>query len=224
MEKKIFNKILYYQKGFKPKILIISGVHGDEASVIPVLSKWIMQNENRLSDFIFIPEASPSAVRLKRRQNEFNHDLNREFVKNSPDLEAQSFLAIIKDLKFDQILSFHEDVDRKEFYFYAFPNWPKKRIDEFDRKLKDIDVKLYSGIDDPDDPILGSKANQGYIYAKDTDPAHFDGQLSDWCVTNKITRSFYDFEIPTRANLAEKTKLVDVISRFMMVPEHRLGG
>ena len=118
----LFNKNLgtinYFQKGKSPKLLLMSGTHGDEYGVIQPLKNIIDKYSEKLPDFIFIPEFSPTAVKLKTRRNKFNHDVNRNFFENTDDPEAKTVMNIVANFNFKMGISFHEDIEYDSFYMY----------------------------------------------------------------------------------------------------------
>tara|TARA_Y100000590_G_scaffold470361_2_gene664174 strand:+ start:6330 stop:7091 length:762 start_codon:yes stop_codon:yes gene_type:complete len=106
------------------KIVIISGVHGNEYAPPIGVSNFISQNTNNLtnSDYhiVFIPRVNEEGLIQKRRYLPcmstiiYNHDINRNFytetekILNETSLEKQ-IINIIQDTDF--VLDFHEAYD-----------------------------------------------------------------------------------------------------------------
>ena len=76
------------QKGTDTKLLILSGMHGDESDVVVHVSGFVSTQAESLPDFVYIPTVSPSAIAQKTRQNYLGHDINRCFVDPIQDPEA----------------------------------------------------------------------------------------------------------------------------------------
>ena len=58
----------YFLKGVKPiSLQIDTGMHGDEKEVIPVVKDILDTHLPKLKSLLYIPEISPSAVKLETR-------------------------------------------------------------------------------------------------------------------------------------------------------------
>ncbi|MDZ4221514.1 MAG: hypothetical protein U1C18_01420, partial [Patescibacteria group bacterium] len=108
----------YYIRGDNPGLLLLSGAHGDEYQVIDSVAAALGARTGRVPDFLYIPHVSPSSVAKGTRTNYRGCDINRQFVKESDDTEAQTVMALLKGRAFDACISFHEDPQLSEFYMY----------------------------------------------------------------------------------------------------------
>ncbi|KKT73543.1 MAG: hypothetical protein UW68_C0007G0028 [Candidatus Collierbacteria bacterium GW2011_GWB1_44_6] len=201
----------YFISGSKPKLLIHSGTHGDEFEVIDHVQAAIQKYEKDLPPFIFVPRVSPTAVKNKSRVNTFGHDLNREFFTDSDDFEVQSNIKIIKDMKFDIFVSFHEDWEYPDYYVYdvGYSNRNDRLVLDHNQKLKEKGIGLYTGVDDPEDPDLGFEIVDGYIKMVHPANYHDDGTISAWALNRQIAENYYCLEIPGGAERQIKKFIVD---------------
>lgn len=209
-------KISYYIYGAKPKVLILSGIHGDEFEVIGCLKKSIRKHLGKLPDFIFIPEMSPSAVLQKTRFNKSNIDLNRGFLKGSADDEVKTAMKILRNYSFEICLSFHEDLQQRDFYFYDSGNLSgTKELDILKQEIKSLGINLFNGIDDPDDPVLGYEFKDGYstTQAQALRDKEENGTFGSWAMRQQIIKRIIAPEIPGFLCIAQKQKIVDVFLR-----------
>ncbi|MEI7578442.1 MAG: succinylglutamate desuccinylase/aspartoacylase family protein [bacterium] len=153
-----------YTNSENPELLIISGMHGDEFSIINDLRDFLKENIDKLPPCLFIPEASPTAVKAQTRKNSNENDLNRSFSENTDDLEASRIIKQLNNYHFNNVFSFHEDLESDAFYFYTSQRISSKILDEFRNDLINHDISLFSGIDDQNDPTLSNVVKDGYIY------------------------------------------------------------
>jgi len=216
-----FNKIgttEYIVKGENPQLLIMSGTHGDEYQVIASVEKTIGRLWNELSDFLFIPQVSPSAVLAKTRVNENGLDINRNFFDDSSEKEIQNLIKIITPYHFDTAFTFHEDPKRNKFYIYDTGFLNHKTRLNLKKELKLIGIKLYNGVDDPSDPVLGYQAKKGYIRTSTEDIMVAHGSFEDWALSKKIISHVLNPEIPGRADQQIKDEIVEIIFRQIIIP------
>src|SRR3989338_4995521 len=69
MTEKVCKHIRYFQKGESPSVLIISGSHGDEFEIVPLIEFYLQKYEEFMPNFVFVPRVSPSAALTKTRLN-----------------------------------------------------------------------------------------------------------------------------------------------------------
>jgi hypothetical protein len=210
--KKQLGPITYWQKGEQPTLLICSGTHGDEWSVIEPLTEYVFNNENNFPDFIFIPKVSPSAVAKKTRFNGNNLDINRNFFDQSDDDEVQANLEIINSFDFQKILSFHEDTGYEEFYLYDSHKIESELWQKFVKQVNEIGLDVLNGIDDPDDPVLGVVIKDGYFTTSGFDFSNSNsGTLSEYLAKKPNDIRYFTFEVPTQSSLRQKKELINLI-------------
>lgn len=154
----------YFLSDPRPEILIASGFHGDEQESIAPLTELVTAFKDQLPPFLFIPQASPSAVMQKTRTN-YNHaDINRSYFLNSPDDEVQAMITLLEPFTFTSVFSIHEDPEQTAFYLYDIGQpFDKTRIHTLFGHMKTSDIHLFTGIDDENDATLGLAVTNGYV-------------------------------------------------------------
>lgn len=174
----------------------MSGTHGNEYHIIPAVTKAVQKLSLNLPDFMYIPEASPSAVALKTRENECGHDINRGFSE-LVDSEVNSLKEVLSTLSSVIAISFHEDLESQEFYFYDTHCLGSLQLEGFRSRVRALGVPLRTGIDDPDDPALSYMITDGYVDHVCT--LSGKGQfIEDWAINEGLFSRFLTFEIPYR--------------------------
>lgn len=203
----------YFVWGDHPKLLLTSGMHGDEIQISRVLKKYIELNYQKLPSFVYIPIVSKTACAIGSRRNENRMDLNRNFIDESQEREVQAVMQIVSGHKFDLTIDFHEDRDRTTS-FYLYDNCGRvtpKIWKHITQKLAKIGIKMYEGWDDPEDPDLGHKVKQGYLPVTIDQLKPDMGFMSGWLIRNGISPRVIDPEIPGQASLETKRKIVEVL-------------
>ena len=218
LTKKIPGTINYYQKGTKPVLLLLSGTHGDEYGVIDPLKKTIDKYLDKLPDFVFIPEVSPTAVKLKTRRNEFDNDVNRNFFENTDDPEAKSVMDIVAKYKFKLGVSFHEDIEYDSFYMYDSQKMNSDLLNNFKTKVKKLGIGLYSGVDDIHDVTLGVTITNGYFAPSQKSTKITNGDFWEWSLINEYVKRLLYPEIPGNLPLKDKIFLVGLIFKDLIFP------
>lgn len=210
-------KILYYVYGDKPCLLIDSGTHGDEYEVINSVEKAVKKYIAEMPSFIYIPEVSPSAVRLKTRENENGKDLNRDFFEESNEDESKAVMQIIRQYRFNLSVSFHEHDSMDGFYFYDSLKMPKKMLQAIRDGISGLGVGLYSGIDDDNDLALGYRLSEGYVSCSEDQNKEKNGCLWTWLYRNKFVKRLVLSEIPGKVSQEVKDKIVEVIFKRLIL-------
>jgi len=204
--------ISYYQKGENPTLLIHTGTHGDEYSVIKFTKEYIFKHAHELPDFIYVPEVSPSAVNKKTRKNINEVDLNRDFFDSSIEEEIIDNLEIINQFKFDLCIDIHEDYEYPEFYLYDSEIISDTEWKKFTIKMNNFaGLNTLNGIDDPFDPVFGKKFINGYFSHKLFDLNDISGDFADYLLINKVSKRVIVPEIPTIASDIVKEKAISLI-------------
>ncbi|KKR06373.1 MAG: hypothetical protein UT34_C0001G0413 [candidate division WS6 bacterium GW2011_GWF2_39_15] len=219
--KKNHKGIEYWVKGTNPKLLILSGTHGDEYGVIEHIREYIENNE--LPDFIYVPEVSPSAVHLKTRKNINGVDLNRSFKKGVTEPEAIANMEIVQGQHFDKCITFHEDLEDRgvpQYYIYdcttCSENDNNGYLDQMRRDLLSKGYQALNGIDDTEDPGLGHVAVDGYISIPGdyTDDSH--GTYETWGIVNKVFKRYLNPEVPSMLSPAQKKEMVNIMFKYFL--------
>ena len=210
--------LYYLKKGRQPILLLISGTHGDEYGVIEPLKKIVEKYSDRLPDFIFIPDVSPSAIKLKTRRNKFGHDVNRKFFGDTDDIEAKSVMKIVAKHQFKLGISFHEDWEYDSFYIYDSEQMDSNMLNNFKTNIKKLGVGLYSGIDDIHDVELGSSVRDGYVVDPADLPKLAIGDFWHWSLVNGYVERLLYPEIPSALTIKNKLLLIDLIFKDLIFP------
>ncbi len=215
MQKHVFTykstTLTYYQSSRTPKLLIVSGFHGDEADVVEPLRDTILANTDRLPPFLFIPVACPSAVARGTRLNKNNIDINRFYYLDSPQDEAQALMKLIAGHAFDIAYSFHEHPGETRFYLYDMGDGLEgTKIDKLLLALVNMGIELYNGIDDLEDPTLGVEIVDGYYLEKE-EAAKKHGFFNGYLATSNLAHSHVNPEIPGAISKEKKAAIVQAI-------------
>lgn len=212
LPKKIFDTE-YFVWGDHPQLLLTSGMHGDEIQTARVLKKYIELNYQKLPSFIYIPIISKSACAIGSRRNENRKDLNRNFINGTSEKEALAVMKIVSGHKFDLAIDFHEDRDRTTS-FYLYDNCGRIEAAAWKRmtqKMAKIGVTMYEGWDDPEDPDLGHRVKQGYLPVTIDQLKPDMGFMSGWLIRNGASPRVIDPEVPGKASLETKKKIVETL-------------
>lgn len=209
----------YFQKGEQPSLLIHSGLHGDEHSIIPLVQRAITQFEPQLPDFIYVPRVSPGAVAAGTRSNGRGLDLNRSFVPDAQEPEVLANQALVSQHHFSLLISFHEDTNFDGFYLYDshYP-YHRHQFHNFSQNLKQANLPLYTGLDDPSDPSLGYTVVNGHALWTITTHTKLNGTFDDWAFRHKIIDRLVMPEIPSRWSTQQKQVVINHIFTDLILP------
>ncbi len=213
-------RINYYLHGSSPQLAIHSGTHGDEYQVINALHQIIKKYLAILPDFIYIPVMSPSSVSRKTRNNLEGLDLNRSFFEGTPSQEAEAIMDLSQKFPAHSCISFHEDPAQKSFYLYdTCGNMSNTgELSRFQKLLLKDGFSLFSGIDDPDDPILRFNFVDGYGSFSFEDSQKTFGTFACWAIQSGVIKRELMPEIPGQIASTQKLKLVDSIFQNLIIP------
>jgi hypothetical protein len=208
-----------YTFGNRPRLLIDTGTHGDEYGVISLVKKVLLKYEEQLPDFLYIPLVSPSAVKLKVRENVRGKDLNRIFFDDSDDPEVQLNIKALWGQKFDLHVSFHEDPQSENYYVYdsGFDKRESDLVIQHNNYLLKNNIILLNGIDDPDDLSLGYEFVNGYRKFIHLENGIDDGMIVTWILNKGISRNCLLPEIPGKLELKEKEFIVDSFFKEVII-------
>ncbi len=217
IQKSRYGNTEFCLRGSNPKLLILSGMHGDEYEVIDCVKRYVNDHDSELPDFLCIPVVSPTAVKQRTRVNAWGRDVNRHFVDNSPDEEVRSVQGILSPYRFDLCVNFHEDPDHEdEFYVYDSGRLSDGERFELETIVTSSGATLFSGIDDTSDPALGNEVINGYVSIPPKLERSDDALSWDWLARHGIAKRLFDPEIPGKAPIALKQKLVNKLFPFFL--------
>ena len=210
----------YYQSGSNPEVLFVSGIHGDEYGVIPFVKKALEKYGKRLPPYLYIPQASKTAVASKTRRNKDNVDINRHFFNDTSVIEVTTIQSLVQRFQFSYTVTFHEDTDEKRFYLYDMGSFlhTTSFFDSLKGDLKKFGVPLLDGIDDPNDPILGHRFLEGYCALMPGEQIPENGTLEQWLISHIITEQVLAVEVPGKVSTTLKDKIVDAFFRHIIIP------
>ncbi len=198
----------------KPKILLLSGTHGDETAIIPSIFKSLEQYRAQLPPCLYIPYLSPSACRKQTRQNGSGININRYFFDSATDPEVISGQKLLRDHTFDFCFDFHMDTQFDSFYLYTNFGFDPIVKKLFYNSIMESQIALFNGIDDPNDQTLRNQIDNGYLLDKNENK----GSTWRWLLDRGITQKVVTFEIPVHIEEREQTILIDLIFKNLIVP------
>lgn len=202
-------RIPYWNHGENPRILIVSGAHGDEYSVVSIVADEIERRAPMMLDFIFIPEMSPSAVARKTRENHVGEDIERHFINATHHGEARAIMEFLRNKTFDICLSFHEDREWDGFYLYDVASQSyQKELRMICKRVARIGTPLHTGLDDGNDPYLGHSVENGYVHIPFNNVMAEKPFFGSWLLGNAIAKRMVVFEVPMRADVDQKKRIV----------------
>lgn len=208
------------RSGKNPRLLILSGMHGDEHEVIDVILSYVRKHARQMPPFLYIPRVSPSALARKKRRNKWGHDVNREFFDPPRDEEARRVMEILLPHRFDLTINMHEDPDfARAFYLYDSGRLSPEQLTRLRTGAVNAGAGLHTGPDDPMDTDLGYHAEKGYISSPYDFPPSQSGFAGPWFARHAISRRDIIVEIPGKARAGLKTRLVDLLFSFFLTPE-----
>lgn len=201
----------FFISGSKPKLLIHSGTHGDEAGVIPMVEQAMKEYLQLLPNLVFVPRVSPSAVVLGTRVNTERIDINRSFYDGSKSTEVQDNIRIVAPFTFDLAVSFHEDPEFDCYYIYdsSATKKPNNFILDHNAFLLSQGIKLLNGLDDPNDEELGYEFVNGYRKFCHDPQMQDNGMINVWLLNNGIAGQTFLPEIPGKLSHIKKKLIID---------------
>lgn len=212
MKKHARDECVYYTKGSNPSLLILSGTHGDEFGVINSVEGVVKELELKLPDFMFIPAVSPSAVQRKTRVNRDEIDINRDFSTSPKSSEVRCIMEIMRGLKFDLCLSFHEDNEFEDFYLYdSLENSNSSEIRSIQNDIRALGVGLYTGCDDKHDPCLDNQIREGYFSQYNASEGRREGTFLLWASREGVAGRVVEPEVPMNASDEIKQQIVHIV-------------
>lgn len=221
MEKHTYQSHTYYTKGANPRILIFSGMHGNEYESGRILTSYLTENAHNLPDFVYIPEVSPSAVTQGTRKNTHGHDINREFLNQTTDQEALAVMYIVKPYTFHLCIDIHEDPDRTmSCYIYDTAHMTPEELQAYRACIQTTDARLYTGIDDVDDEHLMLQVDKGYVSLGYEESHETAGFSSRWLYETGIAKRTFTVEIPGKAHTSLKNSIIRALTPYLLARYH----
>src|SRR3989338_2741991 len=211
--------LLHITTSPNPRILLVSGIHGDECEVIDFVKEAVQHYSAALPPLLYIPELSPSAVRQKTRLNSEGKDINRCFFSDTDVFEVLEAQKVLLPHYFQLAVSFHEDPSQDQFYLYdTGVSHEIPSVQHFLNYLCEIGVSLWSGIDDDNDPFLGYEVVNGRASVP---PGRLSrernkGIFEIWLINTLIAEHVLTLEIPGKAPLKIKRAIVDAFFRLVI--------
>ncbi|HEY5741060.1 MAG TPA: succinylglutamate desuccinylase/aspartoacylase family protein [Terrimicrobiaceae bacterium] len=106
------------------RVGVFAGVHGDEESgvqaTIALLERLHADPERARGYELFVyPVCNPWAYRERSRWTRSGEDLNRQFWKDSPEVEVQVLERQLRNLNFNGIISLHSDDTSEGVYGFV---------------------------------------------------------------------------------------------------------
>jgi len=213
------NTATHIVSGNNPKLLILSGMHGDEYEVIDCVKSYVAEHPD-VPSYEYIAEVSPSAVAQRTRRNAYNHDMNRSFIDPPIDPEVKAFIEQVSNKHFTLCLNFHEDPDLAQtFYMYDSGVCTEEQLLRIRSQIIEAGAGLHSGADDPLDADLGYHVEKGYISTPYSMFPQDSGFSGGWLFRHGIIQREIVIEIPGKAPRELKQTLVNIIFTFFLTPE-----
>jgi predicted deacylase len=203
----------YVIKGEKPKFLLISGTHGDEFGVAVSAKKIVEKYFGKLPDFVFVSNASPSALSSKTRNNGEGLNLNRNFFNKTRSLEARTMMDLVANFKFDLCFDFHEDTESEDLYIYDF----------FGKACKDnLKAKMRKFLREVKRRGVGIRTSGNYVggYCHEVAPEKVinkNGLFGDWSMHQKLIRRYVGIEMPSKLAQKDKDILIDKLFKLLIL-------
>jgi len=217
MEQRTHDSLEYYIHGGSPKILLLSGMHGDEYESGRLLQLFVEANYQKLPDFLYVPQVSPSAVSARTRKNTSGNDINRQFIDSTTDPEARMVMSLLQQFTFELCLDIHEDPDRTMgFYLYDSDQMTDEELATFRAIVHPTGARLFTGIDDVDDEHLKLSVEKGYVSLGFEKSGPVSGFSSRWLYEKNRCKRSFTLEIPGKGTTELKTKLIHSVVSFLL--------
>ncbi len=217
IQHKQYGALEYFLHGDTPRVLFLSGMHGDECESGQVLERYLQSQESGLPPFLYIPKVSPTAVAARRRVNALGNDVNRQFLPTSSDPEALAVMKLVSKHSFHVVIDLHEDPDRTSaFYLYDSGRMSDAQLHELRDNIHTSGARLYTGVDDMGDEHLRRHIERGYISLPQEEVSQESGFSSIWMMQKGIVERAFTLEIPGRASPQLKQALVALLIPFLV--------
>ncbi len=220
MDKHTHGSLEYFLHGKVPRVLLFSGMHGDEYESGRLLEEYLKENYQTLPHFLYVPQVSPSAVASSTRKNKYGNDINRQFLPTTSDPEAKAVMSLLSAFHFDVCIDVHEDPDRTlGFYLYDTEHMNDGELANYRAAVHATGARLYTGVDDVDDENLNLNVEKGYVSLGFEKTQQVSGFSSRWLYDKSISRRSFTLEIPGRGSLLLKRSLLHTVISFLLSKE-----
>jgi hypothetical protein len=217
---------IYSFEHVDPKVLIVSGFHGEEQAGPWGILKWMKEAPDSYLekfDVSFIPIVNSYGFAKGKRYGLSNMQTNTGFGPNgkndTPSPEGEILIKhmdIIRPLAQDGCLSLHEDITVREYYLYTSEHGPRPGLFTYRLKqeMKKYFPKAYDGVAYVDTKTMeeGPKCTNGIVYN------YFDGSFEDWMfqlgvpkVVATETPGKYQLKRRVAANTAMISKFLELV-------------
>jgi len=209
----------YYLKGIKPvSFEIDTGMHGDEQGVIPSVKDVLDSHLPQLKSLLYIPEVSPSAVKLGTRTNAQGNDINRSFIEGTLDEEARLIMEIVRSCEPALCVSMHEDPERLYIYDAGELSLEgSESLATLREEVQTLGVSLLSGMDDEADAALRTVFSNGYRHFPLATQIKDKGFFGSWALSSGLAQRAITVEIPANLEPGLKNKVVDSVFRNLVI-------
>ncbi len=211
------NSLIYFLRDKSPRVLLLSGTHGDEYESGKLLEQFLYRQHPNFPSFLYIPQISPSAVEAGTRKNKYNHDINRQFFSDTTDPEAQDVMTLLAPYRFTICIDIHEDPDRTlGFYLYDTGLMTEEQLSTYREVVHTTGARLYTGVDDVDDEDLNLHVEKGYVSLGFELANPSSGFSSRWLHDQGIAERTFTLEIPGKGSSELKEKLLHSVISFLL--------
>lgn len=203
----------YIIKGKKPELLLLTGMHGDEFGAAKSAGKSIKKYFDKLPDFVFVANCSPSALLLGTRDNGDGFNLNRKFFGTTRSLEAKEIMDLVTRFKFDTCFDLHEDTTTKELYMYDFFR------EDYKDNLKPKISKFMSTLEKNG---IGVRHRWDFVhgyrhFATPDKVTNKNGLFCDWSLNRRLVERYVCLETPTILSQEDKDFLMDELFKSLIL-------
>jgi hypothetical protein len=207
-----------------PRLLIVSGFHGEEQAGPLGLLKWLEDFDPHLYlnvNLSMIPIVNPIGFNKNERYNDKKEKTNCGFCHpENGDLPSREGVILIKNFPMlkasakDGFMSLHEDINAEKFYLYTFER--SKEPGTFTQAMKDEQAKFFEPLTDEivyADAMAdkGIEVKDGVVYRL------CDGSMEDFCFHEGINRvvttetpGTFKMEKRIEANVALINKFIEI--------------
>ncbi|EQC47966.1 DUF2817 domain-containing protein [Bacteriovorax sp. Seq25_V] len=212
-----------YGTGDKKKIIITSGVHGNESVGVSTLLKVINQivydkNMRTKFDFVFFPALNPGGLRQNTRRLKNDVDLNRTFTKGKEQGVTKILQESLDGEEFELALDLHEAYTKNGFFVIK----ADKEDDQLTKESLSIIDESYmltskDGQYPYNVPNVKDPRKTSYILYSPGETASFNpGTLKGFFKTNLKAKYAYTIESPGQIELRKRQEIyINIVRSFL---------